>query len=132
MAKKPQKPPKITDLPAQPKHHEMQAIKNVAYIRQSVKFLMASSLKNIRSKLSMVEGNEEHVERLRGESGDEILARCTSFVLLEIGDTSTSIETGAMRAVTRGVKGEMGLGSEDFDDEESDEESDEEPETKTA
>lgn len=123
MAKKPPKQPKITEMPAPPKHHEMQAIKNVAYIRQAVKFLMASSLKNIRSKLSMVEGNEEHVERLRGESGEEILARCTSFVLLEIGDSSTSIESGAMRAVTRSVKGEMGLGSEDFD---------EKPETQTA
>lgn len=129
MAKKPQKLPKITEMPAPPKHHEMQAIKNISYIRKAVQFLMASSLKNIRSKLSMIEGNELFVERLRGKEGEEILARVTSFVLLEIGDNSTALDPtrGVGRAVGRDVSGQMGLGSEDFD-----EESDEEPETQTA
>lgn len=129
MAKrKPQQEP-ITDLPEGPKHHEMQAIQNITYIRKAVRFLMASSLKNIRAKLSMIEGNAVHVERLRGASGDDILARVTSFVLMEIGDTSTSLEGDTMRSVARSVKGDMGLGAEDYDEKDQDEP---EPEAKTA
>lgn len=113
--------PKITDLPEPPKHHEMQAIKNVAYIRKAVTFLTASVLRNIRQKLSMTDGNGEFVERLRGKSGDDILARVAQFIMLEIGDSATSLEPerGVVRDINRSVRGQMGLATEDEDEAET-------------
>jgi hypothetical protein len=113
MAKKQTQPP-ITDMPAPPKHHEMQQLARVEVVRGRTLRLMRSCLGNLRSLLSSIPGNEAAVERLRGESGDLILGRCSDFVMMELGDTASAIgERGLSRAMARKVAGQMGLSSEE-------------------
>lgn len=97
------------------KHHEVQQLVRVEVIRGRVVRLMISALGNLRMLLSTIPGNEEAVERLRGESGDLILGRVCDFVMMEIGDTASAQETGGgrSRAFSRKVKGAMGLSSEE-------------------
>lgn len=99
------------------KHHEVQALANVEVVRGRVLRLMRNSLGNVRSLLSTMAGNEHVVERLRGKPGDELLGRVAEYVMTELGDNSTASEGGVSRAIARKVRGSMGLGTEEQNDE---------------
>lgn len=99
-----------------PKHHEKQRLQKVEVIRGRVLRLMRTSLGNLRSFISLIEGNQHAVELLRGQSGDAILGRCAEFVMMELGDSSSPSKSnadGVSRYMSGKVKGSMGPESEE-------------------
>lgn len=97
---------------AKDKHHEPQALTNVAVIRGRVLRMMARDLASLRSFISTIPGNEHVVEMLRGKPGEEILLRVADYVMQELGDNSSARgkanRSGVSRYLASKVKGAMG------------------------
>jgi hypothetical protein len=68
-------------------------MKHIEQIRPAIRRVLVKALGNIRGYISLTDGNLEAVDRLRGPGGDLILAKCTDFILRELGhETNTPVE----------------------------------------
>lgn len=86
------------------------ALKHVEKIRTAIVHQQVTALSRLRNYVSMVDGNPEAVDLLRGEPGNLILAKVTDLILRELGhETSTPVEEKASpirREITR-VQGKI-------------------------
>jgi hypothetical protein len=64
-------------------------MKNITLIRARI----TNDMLRLRSYISMTDGNVAVVDRLRGEEGEERIARIIAFILIELGhETDTPVE----------------------------------------
>lgn len=85
-------------------------LKQVEKVRQRIAHGLNREIVGIRSFLSLTEGNQEAIERLRGEQHELVLASLTEAVLMHLGnpptvEPPTSPNSAARRTVRKLVGG---------------------------
>ena len=69
-------------------------MKHVELIRGRILRGFAGELARLRIFISATEGNQEAVDKLRGEPGDTLLAKVTDIILQELGHTPERYRVG--------------------------------------
>jgi hypothetical protein len=82
-------------------------------IRKRIVHGLTRELVSLRAWLSGVAGNSERVEMLRGERGEEILAKCADTLMTELGCGVDEPPTSKNSKIRRAARERMGLSTKD-------------------
>jgi hypothetical protein len=103
--------------------HKGVTLKNIDIIRKRVVAGQVRELTSLRGFISSVDGNQEAVERLRGESGQLMLAVVTDCIMSQLGaptaEGGEKPNSPASRAVKKALKAKGGKHVEDEDEDET-------------